>query len=304
MKLTSLNNKRIIAIGGGKGGSGKSFLVANLGMQLAMAGHKVAIIDVDLGGGNLHTYLGMRPSKVTVGDFILSRVTKLSEVCIPTSQPNLKIVCGPQEYYPFSNIFFTQKAKVLRNINGLEEDFVILDLGPGSAFNVIDFALISNSCLLVILPEPSAIENGYLYMKRLIHRKIDQVLRPYGHKKILARWTARTSADETQEKNLGEFISALKRMNLKLGEAVENAISKINIKIILNQVRTQEDVQMGTSISYLAKTYLGISVDYVGYIHFDENVTAAARKFQPFTIYYPESRASKELINLSQRLLF
>ena len=50
--------RRIIAVGGGKGGIGKSMVSTNLGVALARTGRKVVLVDADLGGAPLHTCLG------------------------------------------------------------------------------------------------------------------------------------------------------------------------------------------------------------------------------------------------------
>jgi len=47
----------IYPIGGGKGGVGKSFTTACLGALIARKGNTVAVIDLDLGTSNLHTFL-------------------------------------------------------------------------------------------------------------------------------------------------------------------------------------------------------------------------------------------------------
>ena len=50
---------KAIVIASGKGGTGKTTLVANLGATLALQGHKVVVIDLDTGLRNLDLYLGM-----------------------------------------------------------------------------------------------------------------------------------------------------------------------------------------------------------------------------------------------------
>src|SRR3990172_6220413 len=50
---------RLIALGGGKGGVGKTFLAANLAASLARAGARVVAVDTDVEGANLHTWLGV-----------------------------------------------------------------------------------------------------------------------------------------------------------------------------------------------------------------------------------------------------
>jgi flagellar biosynthesis protein FlhG len=53
---------RVIAVTSGKGGVGKSNVVANLGLALAQRGLKVLLIDADLGLGNLDILLGLKPN--------------------------------------------------------------------------------------------------------------------------------------------------------------------------------------------------------------------------------------------------
>ena len=67
--------KLIWAVGGGKGGTGKTLLTANMGIELARSDRKVLLIDADLGGANLHTCLGISNAKITLGDFLLKEKT-------------------------------------------------------------------------------------------------------------------------------------------------------------------------------------------------------------------------------------
>src|SRR6476620_6664089 len=76
--------RRVIAVGGGKGGIGKSLGSANLGSALAKRGAKVVLVALDLGGANLHTCLGVGQPKVTLSDFIDRKVQNLEDVLVPT----------------------------------------------------------------------------------------------------------------------------------------------------------------------------------------------------------------------------
>src|SRR5579872_4861604 len=68
---------RIVGVGGGKGGIGKSLLSASLGIELARRGNRVVLVDADLGGANLHTCLGIDLPAVGIGDFFEHRVAGL-----------------------------------------------------------------------------------------------------------------------------------------------------------------------------------------------------------------------------------
>ncbi len=297
-----VGKKHIWAIGGGKGGSGKSLIAANLGIRLARAGHRVTILDFDWGGGNLHTYLGMRAPSNTMADFILRRVSSLSELASDTSVSNLRIICAPQDYYHFAGMFSKLKSKFLRQILALDDDFIILDLGPGSLYSILDLSLISGCSILVTLPEPPAIENSYLLLKRMAHRKIGQIIKPHGMIDLLTKWTIGQNGHKSNSKHIGEFLSYLRGVDGDLGKQVDVALSRLKVKIIVNQVRTREDAQLGNSISYLAKKFIGLDVEYTGFIPFDMNVNLAVKQFQPLMIFYPESNAAKGINSVAKRL--
>src|SRR5260221_11170830 len=72
--------RRVIAVGGGKGGIGKTLVTANLGIALAQRGCKVVLVDADLGGANLHTCLGISQPAVTLSDYLTERARKLPQV--------------------------------------------------------------------------------------------------------------------------------------------------------------------------------------------------------------------------------
>jgi flagellar biosynthesis protein FlhG len=90
-------DKKIWAVAGGKGGTGKTVLTSNLGVGLAILGYKVILIDGDLGGADLHLSFGMPVPKRNLNDFLSGRVPSLNDVLLPTRSANLSIICGGSE---------------------------------------------------------------------------------------------------------------------------------------------------------------------------------------------------------------
>ena len=84
------NNKpQIWAVGGGKGGVGKSILSVLMALSLANQDKRTILVDVDLGGANLHTLLGIKNPPKTVNDFILKKYPSIEDICIDTEADNL-----------------------------------------------------------------------------------------------------------------------------------------------------------------------------------------------------------------------
>ena len=107
---------RIIAVGGGKGGVGKSLVTSSLGISLARHGKKVVVVDADLGGANLHTCLGLSNPSRTLSDFINRRVHSIEDVILETGVKNLGLISGAHDHLTASNLKYFQKTRLLSKI--------------------------------------------------------------------------------------------------------------------------------------------------------------------------------------------
>jgi flagellar biosynthesis protein FlhG len=72
---------RVIAVTSGKGGVGKTNVVANLAVALARTGKRVLVLDADLGLGNIDILLGLVP-RYTL-EHVLCGSHRLSDIIIP-----------------------------------------------------------------------------------------------------------------------------------------------------------------------------------------------------------------------------
>ena len=109
-----MDKKNIWAIGGGKGGVGKSFVAGNLGILLAQKGYKVILADLDLGGANLHTWLGVNSPTKSLSDFIGRETPNISKLLIPTDINGLRLISGAKDGVEIANLKYTQKDKTLQ----------------------------------------------------------------------------------------------------------------------------------------------------------------------------------------------
>lgn len=168
----SVEAGRIIAIGGAKGGIGKSVLAANMGIMMAEAGLKTMVVDLDLGGSDLHIYLGEKNiPPVTLNDYLDRRHANLNDVVI--SRPGRpQFIAGNSSEVGSANIPFMRKKKLLDNIRRLGADYIILDLGGGTDYNTLDFFLAADTGIVVTtLDQPAYIE-AYAFLKTALQRRL------------------------------------------------------------------------------------------------------------------------------------
>ncbi len=86
--------ERIIAVGGGKGGVGKSVIAANLSIALAQSGRRVILVDGDLGAANQHTLFGIERPGPTLEALFTRQITSLDEALLRTPVAGLRLLPG------------------------------------------------------------------------------------------------------------------------------------------------------------------------------------------------------------------
>ena len=300
MNLGTARNHKVWAIGGGKGGVGKSLITANLSICLALMGHKVVSIDLDLGGANLHTCLGVPIPERTLSDYMSKKVTELEELLTPTPINNLSIISGAQDDVGIANLKQLQKAKLLSKLNTLHADYVILDLGAGTTFNTIDFFISADQGILTALPEPTSIENTYRFIKSVYHRKLKMAEDLYELGPLIDQaMNARINLNSTP----ADIINKAIEINPTVGIRLKAEMNRFCPKLIINQVRTQSDIDIGFSMKIICKKYFGINLDYVGYLDYDATVWQSVKKRRPLLMEFPNSSLVGNFDRIVHRLL-
>ncbi|MBL7082923.1 MAG: AAA family ATPase [Candidatus Aminicenantes bacterium] len=291
---------KIWAIGGGKGGTGKTFITSSIGTYLAKNRRRVVLIDVDIGGANLHSFLGInRPKKSLTNFFDMG--TPLKNLAVKTGIGNLSLISGDIHSLSSDSIKFTQKLKLFRHIMKLNRQYVIIDLGGGSHNNTIDTFLIADKMIAVVEPEIIAVENMYHFIKNALFRKLRMSLKEYGFKEIIDHmWERR---EKYRIKNLRELIDCLKDSFSYIGDILDNEISDFTIYLILNKIRSSQDIFIGSSLKSILLKYLGINAKFVGYIEYDDSIWRSVRERRPFMLNYSLSRSAKEIEAFTENLI-
>lgn len=290
----------IWAFASGKGGVGKSVIAANLAVLLARAGRRTVLVDADLGGANLHTILGMTSPKLTLSDFINRRVSALDDVVVPTPIPGLALVSGTRAFLESTNPSHTQKEKILRHVAALRADDVLLDLGAGSSFNVLDFFLVSKRSIVVVIPEPTSVENTYQFIRSAFYRKLKRAEPRAAVQDVISRIMAERTQREIHSPR--DLVREAARLDPVVGEALENEARTFAPAIVLNQVRVGEQ-SLGDDIRAACLDYFGSPVEYVGWVEADPLVSRSVQERRPAVELFPQSAFSRCVGVLAERLL-
>ena len=291
----------IWTIGGGKGGTGKSFFTGSLGFLLAARGCKTLLVDLDLGAANLHTIVGLPYPDKSIADFIHKRVANLEETIVSTPYPNLSLISGAMNNLDMPNLAHEQKLKLQRSLTRLPFEYILLDLGAGTAYNTIDFFLIADVGIFVTTPEPTAIENIYRLIRSVYFRKIHQVLKTYDFKTLTGEAERENPLATISNPDL--LLPIIARLDPAKGAILEEALGTFEFKLALNQLRKQDSQNIGMLICKIVGKHLGLKMHPIGNIGFDDRVHYAVCKMRPFLEQYPYAQTALDLQECCRFLL-
>jgi len=275
----------VISVGGGPGGAGKSLLTVNLGVYLAQLGRSVIVADVDPAGSGLHTMLGLDPpSRPTPEDN-----AELKADPIATAIPGLVLM--PPAYDPGGALLRSgKKARWLGNVRELAADYVLLDLGAGISPATLDLFIGSDVGLCVTVPEPPAIEATYRFLRALFLRQLRNTLTKERYK---LRLVERAMQGLPSLPSPVEIVSAVRRFDRALADP----------RLVVSQTRVRSDLDLGPSMRTLAGRFLGVDLDYVGYIEHDDAVWLTVRRRRPLLIDSPASKGARNVERIARRVL-
>lgn len=265
---------KIIAVGGAKGGTGKSIFSANLGMLLSRAGLRTAVVDLDLGGSDLHIYLGEKNvPDVTVNDFINRRVQGLEEAVVRREGRPL-LIAGNSGELGIANIPYARKMRLLDTIRKMDMDYVILDLGAGTDFNTLDFFLAADCGVLVTTLDQPAYLEAYAFMKTALLRKLTRLFgadAPFAADVSTAVREAVQSymqpSREGGSRTVRELINAVSVIEPMCLPRMVDGIMGFTPHLLINRCfDTKEARRIATSMTSVARQRLSIDVKFLGTI--------------------------------------
>ena len=294
--------RQVWAIGGGKGGIGKTFLAANLAAVAARSGRSVVLVDLDLGGANLHTALGVRGAeRVNLSDYLDDRVVDLEKATVETPIPKLRLILGATSYAGAAKTTRAQRSELLRALRQLPADLVILDLAAGTERSTLDFFLVSDESLVLTTPEPTAVENAYGFLRSSFYRRMAHAMSASPVRDLLRE--AMNSRNERGIRTPGDLLDEIEKLDADEGARFRRILDEFRPRLIVNEVRNSDDVKLGFSMQSVCRKYFGFGLEYVGYVNFDDAVWQSIKSRRPLIVSHPHSDGSLYIRRIAKKML-
>ena len=296
----SARSPRLIAIGGGKGGVGKTFVAANLAVALARLGRRVVAVDADLDGANLHTCLGLPSPEISLADFVAGRTMEPEKLLMQTREANLQVIAGTHANLDTPQPGQSQRVELLRGLRRLAADYVLIDLGAGSQRAVLDYFLVADDGLLVIRPEPTSVENAYSFLRAAFYRRLQLAARGYGVREIVSE-----AMDQRNERGIRtpyDLMREIEAADPVEGRRFMEAMRAFRPRIIVNEARTESDVKLGFSVASVCEKFFGFRADYLGYVNYQKEARDSVRARRALVEYREASEAAIYLKRIARKL--
>jgi len=302
---------RVVAIGGGKGGVGKSLVAANVGIFLATLGKRVVLVDGAFGAPNLHIFAGVpRPARSLSEALIpggpggpgAPGVPTLSDLAVPTHVPGVRLVASTSDP-PWAAEPSPEAVRALAaQLRALPADWVVVDLGPGLTSPTLELFVEADLGVLVAVPDPTSIE--------LMHRFVRAAFLRSLHRRGLGHLAPRP---DEPPRRLGEheggmpspleiYLAAVEARAPDL-DALRGAILGFAPHLVINSARSKSDMELGRAVASVARRRLGAPIRYLGHLEYDEAVWASTRRRRPLLIEHPETRVAKCFERVARAIL-
>ena len=295
---------QIYPIGGGKGGVGKSFITASLGALLAKSGKKVLLIDLDLGGSNLHTLLGIDNQQEGINRFLDKTVKNLEHTAVSTVIQNLFFISSSLCSIEIANLLHAHKLKIIRAIQKLSFDYILLDLGTGTNFNTLDFFLTSNQGIFICTPEPTAIENSFRFIKAVYLRKLKHIVKRHSFNSAINSAVNNGNISSDHEAvSSPDIIEVVLKHDPDREKFLRSCLSEFKFKFILNQFRKNLDATIGDKIEDLCNRHFYSNFQFLGTVGYDVRIHDSVLSKKVFIHKYPYAPPAIDIKKIMEKII-
>ncbi len=162
---------RVIAVGGGRGGVGKSTVAAQLAWAAAQLGRQVLLIDADVASASQHLILGA--GIPTVGlSALIGREDQSASALSATRHPNLRLVAGGRQQVRPESVGPAARLRLYERARALDAELVVIDVGAGLGYDAAGLLELGDQRIVVATAQPASVNEAFALMKTLVSRTV------------------------------------------------------------------------------------------------------------------------------------
>ncbi|MDT8299467.1 MAG: hypothetical protein RQ801_14265, partial [Spirochaetaceae bacterium] len=218
-----------------------------------------------------------------------------------TPYERLKIVAGDSLLPGSANIPWWFKKRVLTELATLPADITLIDLGAGSSYNTIDFFLSSRTGIVVTTPEPTAMVNGYSFVKNSYYRLLFRLFPSRTPERELIRNWAYQNRDRGEGAAI-ELFDALERSFPGAGRKAKSLVGAMNLSVLLNDYHDDKEMESWKNLASVSDKNLGMPMTHIGSIPHDSQVRTSAFSRIPVVVSDPDGPFSRGVGSIASRL--
>jgi flagellar biosynthesis protein FlhG len=300
-----LPGKRVVAVGGGKGGVGKSLVTANLATSFARLGLRTIVFDADLNAPNLHTLFGIERPERTLEDFLDGTFASLGEVMLDGGVAGLQLICGsPQATLGGIARDAEARRRLIKALARLDTDCLLIDVGAGLDHTSLDFFNAGDLRLLVLTPEITSLQNGYSFLKMAMYRRLQRFVahHPAGER-LSTSLGGRAFEIGSSMSKLSTFLEVVDGEAPELSRPIRLLAAEYAVGLVGNMLLKQDDRNVMHAVARMNQQFLNLETEVLACFRTNPKIRASINQGKPFALGASSDYDVAEYARLARRLL-
>jgi flagellar biosynthesis protein FlhG len=266
-------------------------------------------MDLDLGAANLHLYLGVWALRHRINDYLDKKVDDLESIAVETEH-GPAIIGGGSSRLGSANLPYTQKLKLIRAIRRMEADYVILDLGGDTSYNILDFFLLSHTGIVLTTCDPAAYLDAYTFIKMALYRRLARL---FGAESAYRRFKDEalqdvirsfvSPSDARRPRYVSDLLHQISRHAPEGRELVRRAVAEFQPKLMVNMVQSEHEVNdLIRRMQAVSLRMLSVPVECIGTLAADPAVAQSTHDLVPEVARHPDGAMAQCITAILQQL--